>query len=93
MDMQISEKICRAAKNVYQNESPAFLVEKALEKKEGVLADNGALVVDTGKYTGRLPKDRFFIDREEVHDKINFGEVNQAAAPEVFYHLRDKTGR
>ena len=90
MDMQISEKICRAAKNVYQNESPAFLVEKALEKKEGVLADNGALVVDTGKYTGRLPKDRFFIDREEVHDKINFGEVNQAAVPEVFYHLRDK---
>ena len=50
------------AKTVYWNQSPAQLVEHALAKGEGSLADNGAICCDTGKFTGRSPKDRFIVE-------------------------------
>ncbi|GDX40035.1 hypothetical protein LBMAG21_03270 [Armatimonadota bacterium] len=39
--------------NVYENLEPTVLVEHALHLREGLLADNGAFVVQTGKFTGR----------------------------------------
>ncbi len=41
--------------------SPAVLVEEAIQKKEGVLSQEGALVCDTGKFTGRSPRDKFIV--------------------------------
>lgn len=49
-------------KVVYRNMSPAWLTEQALLNGEGVLSDTGALVVRTGKYTGRAPDDKFIVD-------------------------------
>ena len=37
---------------VHRNWTPAQLTEAALRRGEGTLANNGALVVTTGKYTG-----------------------------------------
>ena len=41
------------SKAVYRNLTPAQLVEAALRREEGTLSNTGALVVKTGKYTGR----------------------------------------
>lgn len=49
------------------------LVEHALKKGEGVLASNGALIVHTGKYTGRSPNDKFIVGDPEVSDEIWWG--------------------
>ena len=62
---------------VYRNLEPASLVEHALAAGEGKLSDTGALVVYTGKYTGRSPDDKFIVDTPEVHDNIDWGKVNR----------------
>ena len=75
-------------KAVYRNLCPAVLVEKALEKGEGILMNTGALAVMTGKYTGRSPKDKFIVDTEGVHDKIAWGNVNVPIKRDVFQAIR-----
>ena len=75
---------------VYRNLEPAVLVEKALQRGEGVLSDKGALVVKTGKYTGRSPKDKFFVDTPSVHDEIAWGSVNVPITKEKYESIKAK---
>ena len=44
------------------------LIKIAVDNKEGVIASNGALVVTTGKRTGRSPADKFIVDDAITHD-------------------------
>ena len=55
---------------VYRNLTPAQLTEHALRRGEGKLSNTGALVVKTGKYTGRSANDKFIVDTPAVHDEI-----------------------
>lgn len=77
-------------KNIYRNLSVSKLVEVAVKRGEGVLSDKGALVVNTGKYTGRSPKDRFIVKQSSIEDKINWGEVNQPIDEDIFNKMYDK---
>ena len=74
----------------YWNLSPAELVEHALARKEGVLADNGALMCDTGKFTGRSPKDKFTVLDEKTKDSVWWGDVNQPFDAAKFDALHSK---
>ncbi len=66
------------------------LIDQAVSRKEGVLAENGALSVRTGKYTGRSPNDRFIVDTPVTHDTVNWGKVNVPTTPEVFDKVYEK---
>ncbi|MEO0511520.1 MAG: phosphoenolpyruvate carboxykinase (ATP) [Planctomycetota bacterium] len=64
------------------------LVERALAHGEGVLANNGALVCQTGKRTGRSPNDKYLEDTASIHNKIWWGPINRPITPERFETAR-----
>ncbi|MFG0307196.1 MAG: phosphoenolpyruvate carboxykinase (ATP) [Phycisphaerales bacterium JB040] len=74
--------------HVRANLSTAELVERVLEEGEGHLASNGAVVVFTGKRTGRSPKDKFLEDTPSITDNIWWGQVNLPCTPEQFEKVR-----
>lgn len=75
---------------VYRNMTPAELTEEALRRGEGILSKTGALVVTTGKYTGRSPDDKFIVDVPKVHDKIAWGKVNRPISEAKYNAIRAK---
>ena len=75
---------------VYRNLSPAQLTEAALRRGEGTLSNTGALVVTTGKYTGRSPEDKFIVDTPTIHDSIAWGKVNRPISQHKFDAIRAK---
>lgn len=75
---------------VYRNLNPAQLTEAALRRGEGTLCKTGALVVTTGKYTGRSPDDKFIVDTPAVHDDIAWGKVNRPISREIFDSIKNK---
>jgi phosphoenolpyruvate carboxykinase (ATP) len=69
---------------VYWNLAVPQLIEHSIVRQEGILASNGALCVNTGKYTGRSPKDKFIVDEPSIHDEIDWNTVNVPIAIEKF---------
>lgn len=88
MDLQCLGR-CHDRK-VYKNLRPAALIAEAVKNGEGTLAESGALVVNTGKYTGRSPKDRFIVKQDSVDGLINWGEVNLPIEECVFNDLYEQ---
>ncbi len=74
----------------YWNLGTAELVEKALQRHEGMLADNGALVVRTGQFTGRSPKDKYIVREPGTERTVDWGPVNQPMSEEVFDRIYDR---
>ena len=77
MSLDLSYLGITATKEIYRNLPVAVLTEKALARGEGTLSNSGALVVKTGKYTGRSANDKFIVDTPAVHDEIAWGKVNR----------------
>ncbi|TVQ19755.1 MAG: phosphoenolpyruvate carboxykinase (ATP) [Leptolyngbya sp. DLM2.Bin15] len=73
--------------NVYRNLPVAQLIEHALIRGEGILADNGALCVKTGSYMGRSPHDKFIVDDPEHHAEIHWDDSNVPISELNFQHL------
>jgi phosphoenolpyruvate carboxykinase (ATP) len=73
-------------KDVLQNLSPAELVEESIRRGEAQLAENGALTAETGKRTGRSPKDKFIVKDAITAEKVNW-KANQPFEPEAFEAL------
>ncbi len=64
------------ARGVSWNLTPAELIMEAVKNGEGVLTDTGALMCDTGAFTGRSPKDRYIVEDELTKDKVWWGDIN-----------------
>ncbi len=69
------------------NPSYDELFAHEMKNREGIIAANGTMMVDTGKFTGRSPKDKYFVHQLPSSQNITWGRVNQPMAPEVFDEL------
>ena len=61
-----------------------------VRRGDGRLAEGGPLVVDTGRFTGRSPKDKFVVREPGSEERIWWGEVNQPIDEASFDGLRQK---
>jgi phosphoenolpyruvate carboxykinase (ATP) len=75
---------------VYRNPTTSLLYTHALARGDGRLAEGGPLAVDTGRFTGRSPKDKFLVEEESSRDRIWWGDVNQPLAEDRYEGLREK---
>jgi len=75
---------------IYVHPSTSLLYTHTLRRHEGRLAEGGPLVVDTGRHTGRSPKDKFVVRDPGSEDRIWWGTVNQELDEEHFEGLREK---
>lgn len=77
-------------RNAFWNVSPEELVEHTIKRDLGVLADNGAVCINTGEFTGRSPKDRFIVEDELTRDTVDWNKINMPIDGKYFYQLREK---
>ena len=72
---------------IYENISIDELIEESLSRGEGEIAANGALLVKTGKRTGRSPLDRFIVKDETTSSEVDWGDVNKPFDQDKFSAL------
>jgi len=76
-------------KNAFWNLKPKQLIEHTLRLGQGTLSHNGTLVVHTGKFTGRSPKDRFIVKDDITSTTIDWNDINVPFDNENFEVLKN----
>jgi phosphoenolpyruvate carboxykinase (ATP) len=83
-------KMSEYGKHVHYQLSAEVLVRQSLEKGQGTLSSTGVLCVDTGKFTGRSPKDKFTVIDDITLNTVDWGEVNRPISEAHFDLLHAK---
>lgn len=76
------------AKNSHHQLDASELIKIIEERKEGERTDSGSIAINTGKFTGRSPKDRFIVEESNTKEKVNWGEINLSISPENYKKLK-----
>jgi len=66
----------RTSHTIHYQLPPDELINDTLRTGEGVLSNSGALVIHTGEFTGRSPKDKFIVKDHITTDTVNWNEFN-----------------
>ena len=72
---------------VHWNLVPPELVQAAVRRDEGQLADRGPFVGITAPHTGRSPKDKFLVKEPSTERDVWWGDVNRPFPPENYQKL------
>ena len=78
----------KTSATIHANLATAPLVEHALARGEGKLTKHGALLVETGKFTGRSVKDKYIVRDAGTESTINWGAINQPMSEAHFATLK-----
>jgi phosphoenolpyruvate carboxykinase (ATP) len=76
--------------NIHYQLDPEELTEQTLLRGEGWLNDTGALVINTGKFTGRSPKDKFTVKDALTEETVHWNDFNLPFEERHFFQLKDK---
>ena len=72
---------------IYHNLGFDELIQHELDNGECSMTSSGATTVDTGVFTGRSPKDKYFVNQEPSNKYIAWGDVNQKIDKAIFDEL------
>jgi phosphoenolpyruvate carboxykinase (ATP) len=72
---------------VHWNHVPPQLVQSAIRRGEGELADMGPFVAVTSPHTGRSPNDKFVVEEASTKADVWWGKVNRPFPAERFEGL------
>ena len=72
---------------VHWNLVQTVLLETAIRRGEGELADMGPFAAVTAPHTGRSPNDKFVVRDQSTEKDVDWGKVNQPFPPERFERL------
>ncbi|MBU1018885.1 MAG: phosphoenolpyruvate carboxykinase (ATP) [Patescibacteria group bacterium] len=79
-----------ASPKINHNFDVDALYNASLARGEAQKSATESLVVTTGKYTGRSPYDKFIVDTPDIHDEINWGDVNVPITKKNYAKLKEK---
>jgi phosphoenolpyruvate carboxykinase (ATP) len=72
---------------VYYNLSYDELQAHEINRLECKISTTGTAMCDTGIFTGRSPKDKYFVDQAPSNKEIAWGEINKPIKKEVYDEL------
>ncbi len=77
----------KSVKKIYKNLNTDDLIDMAIKNEGAKVSSTGALIIDTGKFTGRSPKDKYFVDKSPSTNHIAWGDVNKPISQDIFDEL------
>ena len=75
---------------VHWNLTAPYLYEHAVQRREGTLGFGGSFVVNTGRHTGRSPKDKYIVNEPGTKDTVWWGDINQPIEAARFDSLQQR---
>ncbi len=75
---------------IHYQQTPAQLSEATVALGQGVLNDTGALLINTGEFTGRSPKDKFCVKDDITADAVHWNDFNIPISADVFDRMHTK---
>jgi phosphoenolpyruvate carboxykinase (ATP) len=74
----------------FVNLSVPELIEESVVHREARLGLSGALVAETGRHTGRSPKDRFIVAHGDTEERVDWAGFNQPIDRDAFDALVER---
>lgn len=88
--LALGEMGLHCTQSIHYQLSPTELSDQTVKRGEGVLNDTGALVIKTGKFTGRSPKDKFTVKDALTTDTVDWNDFNIPLEEKYFFQLKEK---
>ena len=86
----ITDRVFELASKTNENLNLDELIQSSVANGEGRITSTGALAGDTGKFTGRSPKDKFTVKDDITKDQVWWGDINQPFSSDQFDALLER---
>lgn len=81
--------ITQTGPQIYHNLNYSEIFKHEMEEGE-MVASNNVVAINTGKFTGRSPKDKYIVKQEPSQNNIWWGKINRPMTPQVYNKLYNK---
>lgn len=80
-----------SSESIFENASQETLLAHAVEYTGAKLTDAGAIVINTGKHTGRAAKDKYVVVSPSTQTSVDWKNNINKMSPETFHAIKTET--